>query len=131
MICDDDTTVRVSMKRNFNKCAEEKRIFLDIEESINGLECLYKIYSDFLVGIKYDIVFMDENMPFMKGSLAANILKNMALEGHMNKPRLISISSFEDEGIQNFLKEQGFNEFLKKPHTKETISKFMDQFIHS
>ena len=129
MICDDDSSVRISLKRIINKCGEEKRIFVDIEETINGLECLFKVYNDYLMGNKYDLVFLDENMPFMKGSICSNILKNMYFEGQMNKIKLISISSFEDQEIQKFLKQQGFDDFLQKPHSRETISKFFQNFL--
>lgn len=126
MICEDDYGIRNTMKRLFMRVSEEKKISIDLEESINGLECLYKIYKDYSNGTKYDSVLLDENMPFMKGSNCMSILKNMYAEGSLNRIKIISISSFEDQENMKFLRSQGCDEFMPKPHTREVVSKFLD-----
>ena len=88
--------MRGSIVRQIQKVAEDKRITVDVREAINGIECLYEIYQAFVSGNKYDAVFLDEAMPFMKGSKCMSILRDMNKDGFMNKLRKISISSFED-----------------------------------
>lgn len=129
MICEDDYGIRNTIKRLITKISEEKKINIELEEAINGLECLYKIYKDYVNGTKYDSILLDENMPFMKGSSCIAILKNMYSEGYLNRIRMISISSFEDQEIMKFIKSQGCDEFMPKPHTREIISRFIDSLI--
>ena len=129
MLCEDDFGIRNTIKRLIQKVADEKKMVLDIEEAINGVECLYKIYKDYLNGTKYDSILIDENMPFMKGSNCISILKNMYSEGYLNKIKIISISSFEDVETMKYIKSQGCDEFLPKPHSKEVISKFLDSLV--
>ena len=126
MVCEDDSGLRSSIKRLIIKSSEEKKQFIEVEESINGLECLYKIYKDFTLGNNYDAILIDESMPFMKGSSCISILKTMHLEGSLNKIKTVSISSFDDLETIKFIKSNGCDEILPKPHTKEVISKFLD-----
>ena len=129
MLCEDDYGIRSTIKRLFMRVSEEKKLSIDLEESINGIECLYKIYKDYINGTKYDSVLLDENMPFMKGSNCMTILKNLYTEGFLNRIRMISISSFEDQENMKFMKTQGCDEFMPKPHSKEVISKFLDSLV--
>lgn len=129
MICDDDSGINKCIRRLITMSAEKKKIAIELEDSMNGLECMYKIYKDYLNGNKYDAVMIDENMPFMKGSTCTNILKNMYSEGYLNKIRIISISSYEDQETMKFIKSLGCDEFLPKPHSKEIISKFLDTLV--
>jgi len=129
MICEDDSGIRNTIKRIVSKVAEEKKHPIEIEDSINGVECMYKIYKDFVIGNKYDAILIDETMPFMKGSTCINILKNMYLDGYINKIKIISISAYDDQETMKYIKAQGCDEFLPKPHTKDTISKFIDSLM--
>ena len=129
MICEDDSGLRTSIKRLITKNSEEKKLSVDVEESINGLECLYKIYKDFISGYNFDAILIDECMPFMKGSNCISILKSMHTDGYLNKIKTISISSFEDLETIKYIKSHGCDDILPKPHTKEVISKFLDTLI--
>ena len=129
MICDDDSGIRNCIKRLILIVCNSNRITIDLTESINGIDCLHKIYKDYINGINYDALLIDENMPFMKGSSCIRILKNMYSEGHLNKFRMMSISSNDDNDTYNLLKANGCEEFLPKPHTKEIISKFLNSLI--
>jgi CheY-like chemotaxis protein len=129
MICEDDYGIRNTIKRLFIRVSEEKKISIELEESINGLECIYRIYKDYINGTKYDSVLLDENMPFMKGSNCMTILKNMYTEGSLNKIKIISISSFDDQETMKFIKLQGCDDFMPKPHTREVVSKFLDSLV--
>ena len=129
MICEDDSGIRNTIKRQIINISDKKKLVQEIEESINGVECLYKIYKDFVLGSNYDAVLIDEMMPFMKGSVCINILKNMYSDGYLNKIKIISISSLDDQESIKYLKSQGCDEFLPKPHSKEVISKFLDSLV--
>ena len=128
-MCDDDRAMRGSIVRQILKVAEDKKITVDVKESINGIECLNAIYQAFLSGNNYDAVLIDEAMPFMKGSKCMSILRDMYKDGFMNKIKKISISSFEDQETIKYIKTQGCDEFLPKPHNKEVISKFLESLL--
>ena len=129
MICEDDSGIRNIIKRQFTNVSEKKKLAIELEESINGIECLYKIYKDFVTGNNYDAVLIDETMPFMKGSICINILKNMYSDGYLNKIKIISITALDDQESIKYIKSQGCDEFLPKPHSKEVISKFLDSLV--
>jgi len=129
MVCEDHTGIREAIVKLILKVAEEKNISIDVKESINGLECLHIIYQAFISRIHYDAVLIDEAMPFMKGSKCISLLRDMYREGCLNKMKKISISSFCDEDTINYLKSQGCDDFLPKPHTKEIISKFISSLV--
>jgi CheY-like chemotaxis protein len=130
MVCDDDSSMRESIVRLIQKVADEKKVAVEVKESINGLECLNQIYQAFVSGCNFEAVLLDEAMPFMKGSKCMNILRDMNKEGFMNKIRKISISSFEDLETIKYIKAQGCDEFLPKPHNKEAISKFIESLVN-
>ena len=129
MICEDDTGVRTSIKRLIKKYSEEKKLTVEVEESINGLECLYKIYKDFITEKNFDVILIDESMPFMKGSTCISILKSMQNDGCLNTLRAVSISSFEDLENMDIIRSHGCDEFMPKPHTKEVISTLLDSLL--
>ena len=129
MICDNDFSVMYSIKSLINKISGDKKINIYLEESNNGIECLYKIFKDFVNGIKYEAILIDENMPVMKGSNFIIILNNLYSQGYLNKIRMISMSSLDDIETIKILKSQGSEEILPKPLNKETLSIFIDSII--
>ena len=129
MVCEDHSAMRETIVKLITKVAEEKKIFVELKESINGIECLYAIYQAFVSGNSFEAVLLDEAMPFMNGSKCMGILRDMYKDGYVNKLRKVSISSFEDFETQKYIKSQGCDEFLPKPHTKEAIGKFLDNLL--
>ena len=131
MVCEDHTAMRETIVRLIRKVSKEKKLFVDVKESINGLECLYAIYHGFISGCKYDAVLLDETMPFMNGSKCINLLMNMYQDGYINKIKRVSISSFDNEEIVKIIRLQGCEEFLPKPICEEVMSNFIDNLIMS
>jgi CheY-like chemotaxis protein len=129
MVCEDNSTMRDSIVKLLQKVAEVKKIAVDVKETINGLECLNAIYQGFISGNNFDAVLIDEVMPFMKGSKCINLLTEMYKDGELNKLRKISISSYEDPDTKKYLRQQGCDDFMTKPHTKETIGKFLESLV--
>ena len=129
MVCEDHSSMRESIVRLIYKVADEKKLAIEVKESINGVECLNLVYQAFVGGNNFDAVLLDEAMPFMKGSKCMAILKDMYKDGFLNKLRLVSISSFDDQETVKFIRMQGCDEFLPKPQSKETISKFLDSLL--
>lgn len=72
---------------------------------------------------KYDLVFMDIQMPVMDGITATKLLR----EKYDNLPPIVGLSANAFEGDREKYMNQGLDEYLTKPIT---VQKFMD-FIHS
>lgn len=131
MVCDDQSDLREAIVNLLEKIANEKKLLLEVKESINGLECLNAVYQAFVKEIGFDAVFLDEQMPYMKGSKCSSLMTEMQREGCLNKFRKVSISSFEDPDMMKHLKSMGIDEFIPKPHTKEVLTKFLDSLASS
>jgi CheY-like chemotaxis protein len=122
MICDDEKEVRSSIRRLL--CALPKfdnDYTLITQETFNGIECLYKIYKDFRNGIQYNLLLIDENMPYLKGSTVAYVLKEMKDEGQINNIRIISISGDTYPDTIKYIMSKGVEEIIFKPVNKNSL----------
>ncbi len=72
---------------------------------------------------KYDLVFMDIQMPVMDGITATKLLR----EKYDNLPPIVGLSANAFQGDREKYMKQGLDEYLTKPIT---VQKFMD-FIHN
>lgn len=128
ILCDDEAiilkAVEIAIKKVYSK--NNKKVF--IETSSNGIECLYKIYHDYrFKGIKYDLLIIDENMDYLKGSQVTSILKGLVEVKQLNELRIFSATGHEDEISLNRIKKFGCDGFIGKPIKATDITSTLTQ----
>jgi len=129
MVCDDEKSITSSVKNLIRKICINNNLVIEIEIVMNGIECLYKIYRDYYMGIKYDILLIDESMPFIRGSMITSILKNIISSKELNKILIYSITGYDDEMALNQIKSFGCDGFLKKPIRHNTLTAIIEKFL--
>lgn len=65
---------------------------------------------------KYDLIFMDLNMPVLDGIEATK-----AIRSHDQITPIIAITAYADSRYRKKAKEAGMNDFIPKPFTRENI----------
>ncbi len=96
--------------------------FIEVDTAKNGKEAVEKFKKQ-----KYDLIFMDIQMPEMSGIEATKIIRKLEKEKEIYTPIIaLTAFSFKNE-IKEFLLA-GMNEYLSKPISREklysTIKKF-------
>lgn len=117
MVCDDSTSVRDSLKNMLENIKKDK-FNLNYYEAINGLDCLVQLY---IQKTKFDLLLIDENMPFLKGSAVVNLLREIRKDKFQTEMKIVSISGDNNEDFIKYLKKQGFDHVLSKDIKKRDL----------
>lgn len=91
---------------------EEKAI---VQLASNGSEALNLVHST-----QFDIILMDIQMPVMDGVTALNHIKKISAA---KKTKIIAVTAFSMEKDREHFIELGFNNYLAKPITRDTLIK--------
>ena len=94
---------------------------LVIDTASNGAECLEKIAK----GNKYDLVFLDDQMPGMNGVETMQHLKEIA--GYSTPT--IALTANAISGLREKYISQGFNDYLSKPIDKVLLEGILIKFL--
>ena len=86
-----------------------------VDECYNGKEALEKIEMN----NNYDIVLMDILMPIMGGEEAIQCLRSMP---NFHSP-VVALTADAMTGAKEKYKEMGFDDYMAKPFTRDTIAK--------
>lgn len=78
----------------------------------NGMESIEKIKKD-----KFDIVFMDIQMPELDGFATTSIIREFD-----QKTPIVAITAFIGKGYENLCYMSGMNGYVAKPYEKENLS---------
>jgi CheY-like chemotaxis protein len=92
---------------------------LTLQTAINGLDCLTKLYSN--KESRVDLLLIDEDMPYMKGSFVIRELKRLKAEGFHKNIKLVSISGNTGSEFIKFIIETGCDEVLSKDVRKNDL----------
>lgn len=120
VICDDSNILLDSLEKLLLSIPEIKENYslLRINDGIDIVSCI--IHDQLFNKIK--VVISDENMEFINGSKAIKILKEAECEGKINSNYFyISLTSFDDNDINQHLLNCGFNVILNKPLSKSKL----------
>lgn len=96
---------------------------VEIDEAIDGLECLEKIK----IGNEYDLILMDIMMPNMSGETA---LKHLKENPNFNIP-VIALTADAIAGAKEKYLEQGFSDYIAKPFNREQIKEKLDKIFNN
>ena len=96
---------------------------IQIDEAINGRECLEKVKQN-----AYDIIFMDHMMPELDGVETFRIMKQMADFPSKDAPVVI-LTANALVGAKEKYQEEGFSEFLEKPIDSEKLENMIRELL--
>jgi len=106
-----------------------KKLGCYIEVADNGIEA----YETFLSN-KYDIVFMDVDLPLMDGfSVAKKIRdfeKNKKSEGDYKRVPIICLTSHREKGFYEECIKNGMDDYMTKPVLKEKLIEILNKWIN-
>lgn len=125
ILCDDDQQICQPTSKFIKKICKEKQIEVSVMTCNNGIECIYLIYQEFLKRNFFDILFIDETMPFIKGSLVTKVLKTMISDKQINNILIYSVTAYEDKDILKAISVNGCDGILHKPVNKSAIEKII------
>lgn len=94
---------------------------VDIEESVDGLDCIAKIQN----GEKFDLIFLDDWMPNMSGVEA---LKKLDKIKGFNVPVVALTANATSEMRDKYIKE-GFNDYIPKPIERKELDRVIDKYL--
>lgn len=128
IICDDDRIVRITQEMLISKIAEKLKMHVNIISFDNGAECLYFLYKEFQIKNYYNILFIDECMPFVCGSSVIRLIKEAMVNRQLNDIYIYSVTSYVDITIKEILLASGCNEVLEKPINKHVLKNILEGF---
>jgi len=123
LIVDDEYMIRNAMIRLFKNQINNKNQEVCFIEANDGIEGLLAIYLANLKQIKIDFVITDENMTYINGSYATEIIKNVIKNGKFQDiPIFMSTAIGKNyiEGKQGILKK-----VFSKPMDKNSIRELL------
>jgi len=100
-----------------------KPMGMQIDEAVNGLECLEKIKEH-----AYDIIFMDHMMPELDGVETFRIMKQMEEYPSKDAPVVI-LTANALVGAKEKYQKEGFSEFLEKPIDSEKLENMIRELL--
>jgi len=95
---------------------------IKVSTAANGLEAL-----DLAKKNKFDIIFMDIDMPQMNGIVATKQIKEQ-LPKNIKLP-IVALTAMAMEGDREMLLREGLDDYLSKPLTKEKLEYILDKYL--
>ncbi|WP_457746687.1 response regulator [Sulfurimonas sp.] len=92
-----------------------------VSTASNGLEAVEMCNRN-----KYDVVFMDIDMPQMNGIVATKEIKSM-----MPNPLspIVALTAMAMEGDKEMLLDEGLDDYISKPLTREKLEKILNKYL--
>ena len=99
-----------------------KEYNIAVSTASNGNEAVEKCEKN-----RFDIVFMDIDMPEKNGILATNEIKERVnLNG---KTPIVALTAMAMEGDREMLLSEGLDDYLSKPLTREKLENILDKYL--
>lgn len=99
-----------------------KEYGIAVSTASNGNEAVEKCEKN-----RFDIVFMDIDMPEKNGILATNEIKQrMTLN---DKTPVVALTAMAMEGDREMLLSEGLDDYLSKPLTREKLENILDKYL--
>lgn len=122
IVADDSPSLRKSLKNVVEKCLRKNSIRAITVECCDGLDIVNLVVKDQKKGNNIVCILTDENMEFYNGSEALKILKRFEDDRRIKlMPKMICVTSFEDEYSKDSLYALGFDGILQKSPRVEQI----------
>jgi len=94
-----------------------------VETASNGVEAVAKVQKN-----RYDIVFMDIDMPQMNGIVATKEIKSrLRREEHLP---IVALTAMAMDGDREMLLSEGLDDYLSKPLTRKKLEHVLNKYLH-
>ena len=115
LVCDDDEFVLKTYLKMLEKLEEKhvKRIKVIIAR--DGIDCLWKVRETAKNGGHFDLLIIDETMPFLSGSNTIELLNNIMQKKEVKKFPIVSVTAYFDESTMEDIKKKFANDVFNKP----------------
>jgi len=130
LVVDDHKILRDTIVFLLKKCIKlsGKENEFEIIEGKDGIDILYYIINDQHNNNLIKCVITDENMEYLNGSEAIQIIRNMEKNKKIKNVVIASISAFHDEFTISKIKSSGTNQILQKPCTEKNMKDFLKEY---
>jgi len=130
LIVDDHKIIRNSIVFLVMKCIKlsNKENEFEIIEGRDGIDILYNIINDQFNNNLIKCIITDENMEYINGSLAIQIIKDMEKNKKIKNVVIGSMTAFQDELNISKITSSGVNQILQKPCTEKMIQDFLTKY---
>ena len=115
VVDDDELNFRV-----LSRMLDRYKLRFDYVE--DGDKCITKIKSD----EKYDLIFMDDNLPNISGTETMKLLKELA--GN-ELPPVVILTANAILGMKEQYLSEGFNDYLSKPIDIQELDKIIKKYL--
>jgi CheY-like chemotaxis protein len=119
LVVEDEQVLRNCNVNIITKYFQERGIDISIDESNDGIECIYKIYKGFTKDKKYQFIVTDEQMNTMNGTMMTNIIRALIDEKRFYPIKIYS-SSGNNIVDDNFKKN--YENVFSKPLIIENVA---------
>lgn len=122
-ICDDERQTAISTQNLLNRYFKKKsnpESFPDIFIVPDGIQCLFQTYQFYLQDNSVNLILMDQNMPFLSGSVICSLIKSIR---ELDKTAIYLITS--EDYRDNLCKEA--NGIYSKPLKFSDIENILHQ----
>ncbi|MDD2828559.1 MAG: response regulator [Sulfuricurvum sp.] len=79
---------------------------------------------------KFDIVFMDIDMPIKDGILATQEIKAEEGPAKIGRMPIIALTALAMEGDREYILEKGLDDYISKPLTREKLEFILQKYLH-
>ena len=79
---------------------------------------------------KFDIVFMDIDMPIKDGILATQEIKAAEGPARVGRMPIIALTALAMEGDREYILGRGLDDYLSKPLTREKLEYILHKYLH-
>jgi len=123
LLIDDQKFIRKSLANILYLILKEKILMWDIIEGGDGIDLLNYIIEDNKNNNIIKLIITDENMEFINGTKAIELIRYLENENKIikNNNIVITSSAEENEELNKYYKGIGANDILAKPCTQENL----------
>jgi len=100
-----------------------KRLGHEVELAVNGLEAVEKIKAS-----KYDLVFMDIQMPVMDGVTATRLIREYQKKSGEHPVWIVALTANAIKGDRERFLGEGMDDYISKPFTPQHIQQSIHLF---
>ena len=130
LLIDDHKFIRNNIKNMLSKYIHLKNLSHEFEiiEGSDGVDILYEVISDQSINNLIKCIFTDENMEFLNGSEAIEIIKKFEKKNKIKKIPIACITAFEDEYSFDLIYNSGADFVITKPCKELDLINFLERF---
>ncbi|MGZ3769667.1 MAG: response regulator [Bdellovibrio sp.] len=121
LVADDSNIIRSLLIKSLNELG-----FKNLTESDNGYDSFTKIKDAFGAGQSFDIVFLDWNMPMMKG---IDVIKKCKADEELKNIVFVMVSAEQDRTSIIAALDAGASSYIKKPFSREDLEKKLKRIL--